>query len=182
MNFTGSLREDGKERAVAVTVRDGVLRGTVDGKAIPEAAVERRGAEVRLSSGGVRARAVVARDGARILVHLDGRVHEFELGDGTRRRAAGAGRRHVANDEPRVLSPMTGTVVQVPVKAGDAVAAGGTLAVVEAMKMQFVVRAPRAVVVKSVAVAPGAAVEIGAVLVEFEDSPATPPTGENAPR
>ena len=173
MNFTGTIREDGKERAVAVTVRNGVLRGTVDGKALPEAAVDRRGSEVRLSSGGKHARAVVARDGARLLVHLDGRVHEFEMGDGARRRAGG-GRRHAVSDEPRAISPMTGTVVQVPVKAGDAVAAGGTLAVVEAMKMQFVVRAPRAVVVKSVAVAPGAAVEIGAVLVEFEEgAPAT---------
>jgi len=58
--------------------------------------------------------------------------------------------------------------VQVPVKAGDAVAAGGTLAVVEAMKMQFVVRAPRDVVVKAVRLSPGQAVDIGAVLVEFE--------------
>lgn len=184
MNFAGSLREDGRDRAVSVSVRGGVMRGTVDGKALPEAAVERRGAEVRLAAGGVRARAVVARDGARLLVHLDGRVHEFEIGDGTRRRAGGGGRRHAVSDEPRVLSPMTGTVAQVAVKPGDSVAAGGTLAIVEAMKMQFVVRAPRAVVVKSVAVAAGAAVDIGAVLVEFEaeDSPAAAPAGENAPR
>ncbi len=66
---------------------------------------------------------------------------------------------------------MTGVVASVPVKAGDAVPAGGTLVVVEAMKMQFVVRAPRAVVVKSVAAVAGKPVEIGAVLVEFEELP-----------
>jgi len=185
VTFAGTLGDGDAERAVSASVRGGVLRGTVDGRPLPEAAVERRGAEVLLEAGGVRTRAVVAREGDRLLVHLDGRVHEFEVGDGVRRRPSPrGGRRARASDEPRALSPMTGTVVQVAVKPGESVAAGATLAVVEAMKMQFVVRAPRAVVVRSVSVAAGAAVEIGAVLVEFEDGNPSPdaPTRENAPR
>ncbi len=52
--------------------------------------------------------------------------------------------------------------------------------VVEAMKMQYVVRAPRDLVVRAVKAEPGRPVDIGQVLVEFEaavtpkDDPAVP--------
>ena len=167
MNFTGSIREGDHEHAVSLTLEDGVLRGTRNGVPIPDMQVERRGGGLLLGRGRELARVLVARDGNRVLVHLAGRVHELEIVDATDRRREKAGKRHHAGDEPFVASPMTGTVVQVPVKAGDAVAPGGTLVVVEAMKMQFVVRAPRAVVVKGVRVAAGQSVEIGGVLVEF---------------
>ncbi len=171
MNYSGVLREGGREHAVSLALRDGVLRGTVDGKPVADTRVDRRGAVLLLGSGASRVRAVVARDGDRVLVHCGGRVHEIEIaGAAGPRREKGARRSHGV-DDPFVASPMTGTVAEVPVKAGDAVAKGGTLAVVEAMKMQFVVRAPRDVVVKGVRVAPGQPVDIGAVLVEFEGSP-----------
>ena len=154
-----------------VSIRDGVLRGTLDGRPIPETPVARRGAEILLGAGPGALRAVAARDGERILVHLGGRVRAFETGGPAARRRGGGGHRRHAADEPFAASPMTGTVTEVAVKPGDAVAAGGTLAIVEAMKMQFVVRAPRAVVVKAVLAAAGKPVEIGAVLVEFEAAP-----------
>ena len=169
MNFSGTLREGDHEHAVSVTVRDGVLRGTQDGQPVRDMTVERRGAVLLLGRGsGEFARAVVARDGSRVLVHLDGRVHEMEVVDGSQRRRERPGKRLHAEDEPWIASPMTGTVSAVPVKPGDRVPAGGTLVVVEAMKMQFVVRAPREVVVRAVNAAPGRTVDIGAVLVEFE--------------
>jgi biotin carboxyl carrier protein len=167
VNFTGTFREGDREHAVSLTLRDGVLRGTHNGAPVPDLRVERRGGGLLLARGRESSRVLVARDGSRVLVHLDGRVHELEIADLTSKRREKAGKRHHAGDEPFVASPMTGTVMQVPVKAGDAVAAGGTLAVVEAMKMQFVVRAPRAVVVKAVRVAAGQSVDIGGVLVEF---------------
>lgn len=65
-------------------------------------------------------------------------------------------------------APMPGLVVRIPVKAGDAVAAGSGLVVLEAMKMENELTAPAAAVVKLVRVAPGEAVEKGQVLLEFE--------------
>ena len=177
MSFSGTLRERGRDHVVSLTLRDGVLRGSHDGLPIHDMAVERRGSVillVRTGAGGgvgVAARAIVARDGDRILVHLDGRVHEFALVDASRQRREKGGRRLHAADEPRVVSPMTGTLAEVPVKPGDAVPRGGTLAVVEAMKMQFVVRAPRDVVVRALRAEPGRPVDIGQVLVEFEPEP-----------
>ena len=41
-----------------------------------------------------------------------------------------------AEEENSVVSPMPGKVVRIPVSVGDAVTAGQTLIVVEAMKMQ----------------------------------------------
>ncbi|KAJ2007407.1 hypothetical protein H4R26_000787 [Coemansia thaxteri] len=68
-----------------------------------------------------------------------------------------------------VLAPMPGTIVSVAVKVGDAVAEGAQVAVVEAMKMQNVLRAPRAGIVKAVHVVPGATVAGEDVLVELSD-------------
>ena len=169
MNFTGTFREGDREHSVSAALKDGVLRGTHDGVPFPELRVERRDGGLVLVRGRAIDRVLVARDGSRVLVHFKGRVHELSLPDADDRRREKAGKRHHAGDEPFVASPMTGTVVQVPVKAGDAVAAGGTLVVVEAMKMQFVVRAPRDVVVKAVKFSPGQPVDIGAVLVEFAE-------------
>jgi biotin carboxyl carrier protein len=67
-----------------------------------------------------------------------------------------------------VRSPMTGTVVSVSVRAGDAVKAGAPLVVVTAMKMEFRIEAPRDGVVKEAAAKPGDRVELGAVLVRLE--------------
>ena len=71
-----------------------------------------------------------------------------------------------------VRAAMPGLVVSVFVSAGDAVAAGQPLLVLEAMKMQNPVRAPRGGRVSRMIVAAGARVEGGAALVEIEDAEA----------
>jgi biotin carboxyl carrier protein len=67
-----------------------------------------------------------------------------------------------------VVTPMPGRVVKVLVKAGDLVRARQGVAVVEAMKMENEVRAPRGGTIKEIRVAPGALVEAGAVLLVIE--------------
>ena len=64
---------------------------------------------------------------------------------------------------------MPGTVIKVLVAAGDAVEARDTLVVMEAMKMEMPLLAPRAGTVGAVHVAEGETVARGAVLVELED-------------
>jgi biotin carboxyl carrier protein len=63
---------------------------------------------------------------------------------------------------------MPGKVVRVLVGAGDLVAAGAGLVVVEAMKMENELRAPRPGRVLETAVREGQAVETGALLVVLE--------------
>ncbi|MEE4298127.1 MAG: biotin carboxylase N-terminal domain-containing protein [Pseudomonadales bacterium] len=68
-----------------------------------------------------------------------------------------------------LLAPMPGQVIEVKVAAGDTVAAGDALLVLEAMKMEHTIRAPHDGQVRSVAYRSGDRVEEGSVLVELEE-------------
>jgi len=67
-----------------------------------------------------------------------------------------------------ITSPMPGKVVTVLVKEGQEVAEGDGLVVVEAMKMENELRAPRAGVVRDLTAEEGASVEGGAPLCVVE--------------
>ena len=64
-----------------------------------------------------------------------------------------------------VTSPLPGTVLDVKVQNGQSVKSGDLLVVVEAMKMENEIVAPRDGVISSVATSKGAAVESGTPLV-----------------
>ena len=58
--------------------------------------------------------------------------------------------------------------VSIEVAEGEEIKAGSTLAVVEAMKMQNVLRAERDCKVKSIKAKPGDSLAVDAVIIEFE--------------
>jgi acetyl/propionyl-CoA carboxylase alpha subunit len=101
------------------------------------------------------------RDGEAIHLFWRGSVYrlieEKEGGRGARRHISGG-----------LEAPMPGKVIAVKVAAGDTVARGDELLVVEAMKMENAVRAPREGRVKSVTARVGDMVAPGVVLVELE--------------
>jgi propionyl-CoA carboxylase alpha chain len=66
-----------------------------------------------------------------------------------------------------IVSPMPGLVVSLNAAQGQKVVAGESVAVVEAMKMQNIIRAERDGVVAKVNVAPGASVAADEVLLEL---------------
>jgi propionyl-CoA carboxylase alpha chain len=72
-----------------------------------------------------------------------------------------------ADTSKMVLSPMPGLVVSIDVTAGQEVKTGEVVAVLEAMKMQNIIRAERDGVVKAVGAKPGDSVAADEVLVEF---------------
>jgi propionyl-CoA carboxylase alpha chain len=72
-----------------------------------------------------------------------------------------------ADTSKMVLSPMPGLVVSIDVAAGQAVRTGEVVAVLEAMKMQNILRAERDGVIKAVNVKSGDSVAADEVLVEF---------------
>lgn len=75
----------------------------------------------------------------------------------------------VPEDTTSILrSPMPGTVIAVSVKAGDTVAEGQEICVIEAMKMQNSLTAVKQAKVKSVHCKPGETVGEGDLLVELE--------------
>jgi methylmalonyl-CoA carboxyltransferase small subunit len=71
-------------------------------------------------------------------------------------------------DEKVCHSPVMGLVIKVDVEPGQDVEAGVLLLVLEAMKMETKVTAPRAGTVKNVHVKPGDPVKVNQLLVEFE--------------
>ena len=117
--------------------------------------------EVVVELAGVEHRLAVAVDGD--LVDVDGDGWAVALRELPRFPDAAA-----VMAQGSLVAPMPGTVVAVHVAAGDRVAAGQPLLVLEAMKMQHPVVAPADGVVGSVDATVGAQVEAGAVLAVIE--------------
>ena len=107
---------------------------------------------------------VTARDGA-CLVGVADETYVIQVEEATRyliRTKAGA----AAGAGPQTLTaPLPGKITHVAVEAGDTVAAGDTLLVIEAMKMENELRARAPGTVAEVRVQPGQAVNAGDVLV-----------------
>jgi acetyl-CoA/propionyl-CoA carboxylase biotin carboxyl carrier protein len=83
-----------------------------------------------------------------------------------RERAAGAA---VGPGSGTVRSPMQGTVIDVKVGAGDTIAIGQVVCIVEAMKMENEITAHRGGVVADLSVSVGTAVSIGQPICAIED-------------
>jgi propionyl-CoA carboxylase alpha chain len=67
-----------------------------------------------------------------------------------------------------LLCPMPGLVVSISVKEGDEIQEGQTLATVEAMKMENILRAERKAKVKKINAKPGDSLAVDEVIMEFE--------------
>lgn len=70
--------------------------------------------------------------------------------------------------ELRIEAPISGLVVTVPVTEGETVRRGQTLVVLEAMKMENEITAPRAGIVRDLAVEAGARVDMESVMMVLE--------------
>lgn len=117
-------------------------------------------------------RTVVAEvNGRRVEVKLPGELFERRAGGRApkspvrRGRTAGA----AAPSGNEVRAPMQGTVVKVGVEPGASVQPGEVIVVIEAMKMENPISAPRAGVVRSVEVAVGDPVTAGATIAVLAD-------------
>ena len=114
----------------------------------------------------------VASDGRRLWFHLGGYAVECRVL--TSNRAPCGAVRPVQGD---LATPMPGGVAQVLVRAGDTVTLGQPLVVIEAMKMEHVIRAPRAGRIRAVHVRPGEQVKGGTIVADLSpemDAPETP--------
>jgi biotin carboxyl carrier protein len=101
-------------------------------------------------------------------IEVDGAIYETSVAKRGRAQYPDTGARK-AEDGPAasvsIKAPMPGRVVRLLVGIGDRVSARQGVVVVEAMKMENELRSPRGGIVREIAVAPGAAVESGALLL-----------------
>ncbi|GGH03085.1 acetyl-CoA carboxylase biotin carboxyl carrier protein subunit [Silvibacterium dinghuense] len=156
---------DGKQRRVVLEPGEkaGQWQCEIDGRAY---AVEAQPAEAGVLSlliDGRSYRAALEENGDETAVHLDGRRYEYRLDDPRSLKARR--RRGVDHDGPKPIhASMPGRVVRVLAQKGDAVEAGQGVVVIEAMKMQNELKAPRAGTLSELSVAPGDTVAAGEVL------------------
>lgn len=111
--------------------------------------------------GSRRRCAFGVRNGGTTWVFLDGAVHVVEATSPSRRQRSG-------DHQTALAAPMPASVLRVEVAPGQRVARGDVLIVLEAMKMELPLMAPRDGVVKAVRGRPGELVQPGVPLVELE--------------
>ncbi len=116
----------------------------------------------RVTTDGVSRRLWVTGPRDAPWIYFDGRVYRpAEV------RSGSAARPGARDDASALSAPMPATVREVRVKAGDRVEAGATLVVLEAMKMELIVRAPAEGTVRAVFCEQGELVQPGAPLVDL---------------
>jgi propionyl-CoA carboxylase alpha chain len=129
------------------TPGDPVWQGTIDGQLVAM--------QVRPIPNGFR----LAHQGFEVAVNV------FTDTEAAAARLMPVGTR--ADTGKKLLCPMPGLVVSIAVSEGQEVKAGETLAVVEAMKMQNVLRAERDGTVKKIHATAGATLAVDALILEF---------------
>ena len=165
------VRVGADEFAVAVEPYEGGLLVSVDGEEeIDVVADYAPGQRLLVADLDGRRRIVrIAREGRGWRFQTLGAKHHVEvmaphIADLTRHMIA-----KVAPDMSRVLlAPMPGLLTRLEVKPGDAVEAGQPVAVIEAMKMENILRAPKSATVRGTPVAVGQSLAVDEVIVEFE--------------
>ena len=122
------------------------------------------GSSYRVRLGGRRREVVIAREPGVDWGWVDGRAFRWA-------HAAEASVRdpEPAGDTGTIRAPMPAVVTAVAAAPGRAVARGDTLLVLEAMKMELPVKAPRDGRVAAVLCEPGDRVDADAPLVELDD-------------
>jgi acetyl-CoA/propionyl-CoA carboxylase biotin carboxyl carrier protein len=125
------------------------------------------GTVATVAYSGLTAHYSIAWDGASLWIGRDG--GSWKVTTSTGPEHAGAGRRGASDG--RIVSPLPGTVVSVRVAAGDDVAVGQPLLVVEAMKMEHTLVAPHDGVVTNLAVKEGQSVAMDELLVDVAVAP-----------
>ena len=113
---------------------------------------------------GHRFQGAVAQHGTTIWYSLNGEVWTVEAGARTGRTGA----RGATADPNIVNAPMPGKIIKVLVQKNSKVNAGETLIVMEAMKMEYTLKAAANGVVEEVACAVGQQVSLGASLVRLK--------------
>ncbi|HWU75903.1 MAG TPA: acetyl/propionyl/methylcrotonyl-CoA carboxylase subunit alpha [Rhodanobacter sp.] len=103
-------------------------------------------------------------DASHVLLHdADGQRYSFA------RAAAYAWESSDAAGGSQVIAPMPGRIVLVKAKVGDEVEQGQELLVMEAMKMELALKAPRAGTIENISASQGEFVEADTVLVRFAE-------------
>lgn len=147
---------------IAAHGADGRYAVDVDGRRIEVNNAKLSHGRLAAEIDGVSRRYAANVDVRHVLVHDGDARHVFERAQAFAYAATSTG------GGDRVGAPMPGRIVLVKCAAGDAVTEGQELAIMEAMKMEITLRAPRDGTIAAVQVQAGEFVEADAVLIRLE--------------
>ena len=154
---------DGAPVTVIVEPEGDRLRVQIGEQAFSVAATPGQHGRLDLEVDGRRLRAYVAADGTRQHVALGGLVWTLHKADPRRQRSG-----VVEQEAGSLRAAMPGRVLDVLVTVGDEVKKGETLVLLEAMKMELRIQAPRDGFVTRVGCQAGYVVEKGQMLIEMD--------------
>jgi biotin carboxyl carrier protein len=122
--------------------------------------------QVQFEIDGKLVTGTVALHRGTLWAHVDGRTFSVESQGRTKRggKASGAG----SANPGEIAAPMPGKIIKVMVKPGTNVAAGEVVIVMEAMKMEYTLKASAPGQVSEIFCAPGEQVPLGQVLAKLD--------------
>ena len=161
-----SVNDSGPRFTVSFLDNDGKLKPSklvIDNieNSIPDISVSRdeQPGRIIVELDGVTSFAHVVRSDDKWWIHFQGRIYVTNMHE--------PGSKNSSLSEGSLSAPMPGTILDVLVKSGQRVRQGQTLLVMEAMKMEHRIQAPKAGEVIAVHFETGDRVDMGANLVEI---------------
>ena len=153
---------------VGVSDSDGRLSVSsmqLDGSTVnpPDVSIARadHGGQLKVEVSGTSHLAHVTKVGDDWWIHMDGRIHVVRMHE--------PGSSEAESAQGGMSAPMPGTILEILVKQGQRVREGQDLVVMEAMKMEHRIQAPRAGEITRLHYSVGDRVDMGATLVEIGD-------------
>lgn len=159
-----TLTHGDKKHVLTLDVRDKEFHFKIENRDYRVSRVEHRGDRLSFIVNDRVREVYCVRTKDALHVNIDGTSYVFLR----KHRAASGHRQAGATKGDSVMSPMPGMIVKILVGPGDEVTAGTILAIVEAMKMQNELRAPRMGVVKKINFKEGDQVDALQPIVELE--------------
>ena len=146
--------------------------GTINGESYEMDMAQKDASNWVITKDGKENRVEIAHldtDAKVAVIRINGRKYSMKLSDQFDKLLNDLGLQDLAIKKvSEIKSPMPGLVLDILVQPGDAIKKGDPVLVLEAMKMENIIKAQADVVVKSITTEKGVAVEKGQVLVKFE--------------
>ncbi len=134
-----------------------------EGRAIPVSLTQGTAGRCSLCIGGVKHPLTMVSSGDTVFVHFKGNAYNIAFSDAVTFFAQAGG----GSADDVITAPMPGAVVSVNVASGDSVNEGDVLAIIESMKLETALKAPRNGIIEAVSYEPGQTFERDAVLVKL---------------